>query len=127
MFICPAVERNHFLQPQIHFRRCVKENKTVTVLCFSVCRGFVESNHNLKTSRFYRTDMQIKTIPLSAKIKPLHTVHAYLHICIFSKVITALGLSCCKKRGNIFWRAIFDQYFCPPSKYRPNIAFAARR
>ena len=32
MFICPAVERNHFFSPQIHLRRCAKEKKTVTVL-----------------------------------------------------------------------------------------------
>ena len=54
MFICPAVKRNHFLQPQIHFRRCAKENKTVTVLCFSVCWWFVESNHNLTKESLFR-------------------------------------------------------------------------
>ena len=50
MFICPAVERNHFFLPQIHFRRCAKEKKTVTVLSFFVCRWFVESNHNLTSA-----------------------------------------------------------------------------
>ena len=48
MFICPAVERNHFFSPQIHLRRCAKEKQTVTVLSFFVCRWFVESNHSLK-------------------------------------------------------------------------------